>query len=44
MNESGAKDWSGLTDSAETSQYHVGDFVYVTPEDSGQKTTLFFYT
>ena len=35
MNESGAKDWSGLTDSAETSQYHVGDFVYVTPEDSG---------
>ena len=38
MNESGAKDWSGLTDSAEASQYHVGDFVYVTPEDPGLKT------
>ncbi len=42
MNESGAKDWSGLTDSAEASQYHVGDFVYVTPEDPGLKT-IFFY-
>ena len=37
MNESGAKDWSGEMDSAEASQFHVGDFVYVTPDDPGKQ-------
>ena len=32
MEESGAKDWSGLVDSS--AQFHVGEFVYVMPEEN----------